>query len=435
MSSVVADKAKQIAKNYAKKQVRKLLIKLGKKALIAIGKGIALVGKMLLAVAGALGLKGLLILLIIVFVGGALMYVFPSFGWFSSKSGSPKTPDQLRAEYELAVTNSTDYSEYRPPQMLVQFIDNQRIVKEKKKLWEINPSSLVSTLKPDIEMKTFTDHYYSRTVTRTYAQGENEPKEEVSESSWDVDRQLITRAHAWNRIETFIYRQETTSSSSGDDTLESTVWVLDNQTSETDFSKFDNTLKSFKFTNQDFKLLVDVVWANKESFLDGYEGIYGSVTGGDGWWGEQPQTGSGNWIWPTISTRITSGFYKRVDPFTGQIDFHNGLDIGRPIVDGKMDDRPQPIFAVADGEVTVAGEVSGYGNAVYIRHSNGVTTVYGHLKSIEDGISARKQVTAGTVIGIMGSTGRSTGIHLHLGVLKDGQYDNPLKYISLPSGR
>ncbi|MEF3304237.1 M23 family metallopeptidase [Paenibacillus sp. GYB003] len=435
MSSAVTNKAKALAKNYAKKQIRKLLIKLGKKALIAIGKGIALVGKMLLAVAGAFGLKGFLILLIIVFVGGALMYVFPFFGWFSSKSGSPKTPDQLRAEYEAAIMNSSEYAEYRPPQMLVQFIDNQRILKEKKKLWEIDPNKLISSLKPDIEMETFTDHYYTRTVTRTYVEGENEPREEVSESSWDVDKQLITKAHAWNRIETFTYRQEFSSSSSGDDTSESTVWVLDNRISETDFSKFDNTLKRLKFTHQDFKLLVDTVRVNKANYLDGYEGIYGSITGGDDWWGDHPSTGSGNWIWPTISTRITSGFYKRVDPFTGQIDFHNGLDIGRPIVDGKMDDRPQPIFAVADGEVTVAGEVSGYGNAVYIRHDSGVTTVYGHLKSIESGISVRKQIKAGTVIGIMGSTGRSTGIHLHFGVLKDGQYDNPLKYISLPSGR
>lgn len=117
---------------------------------------------------------------------------------------------------------------------------------------------------------------------------------------------------------------------------------------------------------------------------------------------------------------VSSFFGFRADPFTGRRAHHDGVDIA-----GKKGD---PIEVVASGIVIFSGERSGYGNLVEINHGNGYVTRYGHnaLNVVKEG----DRVTKGQVVAMMGSTGRSTGPHVHFEVLRDGRIVNPIKYLS-----
>lgn len=116
---------------------------------------------------------------------------------------------------------------------------------------------------------------------------------------------------------------------------------------------------------------------------------------------------------------LTSGFGYRRDPFTGSRAFHNGLDFVAP--PGK------DVHVTGDGVVTRAGRERGLGNAVYVSHGFGITTRYGHLS--KTAVEVGQRVRRGDVVGHVGSTGRSTGYHLHYEVRVDGQPVNPLGYI------
>jgi murein DD-endopeptidase MepM/ murein hydrolase activator NlpD len=117
---------------------------------------------------------------------------------------------------------------------------------------------------------------------------------------------------------------------------------------------------------------------------------------------------------------LSSKYGKRIDPFTGKQEHHKGIDIA-----GKEGSR---ILAVADGVVTWAGERSGYGNLVEIRHGNGYVTRYGHNK--QPLVEAGDTVSKGDAVALMGSTGRSTGPHVHIEVIHDGKQVNPVKYLN-----
>lgn len=116
---------------------------------------------------------------------------------------------------------------------------------------------------------------------------------------------------------------------------------------------------------------------------------------------------------------VTSGFGNRRDPFTGRLAFHEGLDIVAPV--GKE------VHATGDGIVTKAGMETGYGRVVYVSHGFGVTSVYGHLSGFK--VEQGQKVRRGQVLGFVGSSGRSTGNHLHYEIRLDGQSTNPLAYI------
>jgi murein DD-endopeptidase MepM/ murein hydrolase activator NlpD len=116
---------------------------------------------------------------------------------------------------------------------------------------------------------------------------------------------------------------------------------------------------------------------------------------------------------------ITSGFGYRMSPYTGEREFHKGLDIA-----GRMG---TPIYAAADGEVLYATQKKALGYAVKLRHGYGIETVYGHMQ--ETLVKAGDTVKRGQQIGIMGSTGRSTGPHVHYAVLVNGKGVNPRNYI------
>lgn len=118
-------------------------------------------------------------------------------------------------------------------------------------------------------------------------------------------------------------------------------------------------------------------------------------------------------------TEQTSGFGTRLDPFLGRPAFHAGLDF--------RGDVGAPVRATAGGKVVSAGYSGGYGNMVEIDHGNGLTTRYAHLSSITAGED--QYVAAGAVVGRLGSTGRSTGPHLHYEVRVDGQAVDPTRFL------
>ncbi|MBR0351707.1 MAG: peptidoglycan DD-metalloendopeptidase family protein [Oscillospiraceae bacterium] len=114
-------------------------------------------------------------------------------------------------------------------------------------------------------------------------------------------------------------------------------------------------------------------------------------------------SGSGNFIWPVSCTYITSCVGYRYHPISGQWKYHSGMDIGSQYGDS--------IWASDGGTVCIAGVNGGYGNCVMIDHGNGYYTLYGHMSSIA--VSVNQTVSQGQVIGYVGSTGYSTGPHLH----------------------
>jgi murein DD-endopeptidase MepM/ murein hydrolase activator NlpD len=133
-----------------------------------------------------------------------------------------------------------------------------------------------------------------------------------------------------------------------------------------------------------------------------------------------PVYSSTGMIWPTSATYISSYFGYRVSPTYGASSYHEGLDIA-----GSTGD---PIWAAAGGTVTAAGDGGGMGNYVTISHGNGVSTVYMHCSALY--VSAGQYVSQGETIAAMGSTGISTGPHLHFSVVVGGTYVDPLGYIS-----
>ncbi len=125
--------------------------------------------------------------------------------------------------------------------------------------------------------------------------------------------------------------------------------------------------------------------------------------------------------WPTLGEGawLSSGFGKRIDPISGNRVFHYGVDIANHL--------GSEVQALAPGVVTWAGERQGYGRLVEIDHGNGYRTRYGHNKAVEVDIGDR--VTEGTLIGRVGNTGRSTGPHIHLEVLRNGKQIDPRKFL------
>lgn len=137
---------------------------------------------------------------------------------------------------------------------------------------------------------------------------------------------------------------------------------------------------------------------------------------------QKPAASSGKFIWPLSGhSYISSYFSMRNDPFGGSsTEFHNGIDIPAP--------TGTPIMAVAGGQVAWSYLSSSAGNWIGIDHGNGTYSVYMHMSArlVKEG----DYVTTGQTIGLVGSTGRSTGPHLHLSIRLDGNYVNPLNYVS-----
>jgi murein DD-endopeptidase MepM/ murein hydrolase activator NlpD len=124
-------------------------------------------------------------------------------------------------------------------------------------------------------------------------------------------------------------------------------------------------------------------------------------------------------IWPSRGW-LTSTMGTRVDPLNGGEDFHPGLDIAG--------DKGQPVYATAEGTVTVASYSGDYGNLITLDHGFGIETRYGHLLNYT--VKAGDHVSRGDIIGHVGATGRATGYHLHYEVRANGRLINPLQLLT-----
>lgn len=122
---------------------------------------------------------------------------------------------------------------------------------------------------------------------------------------------------------------------------------------------------------------------------------------------------------PIAGSYVTSGFGGRADPFGGGWQFHRGIDFEARVGD--------PVLAVADGVVSFAGVRSGYGNVIEVDHGNGYVTRYAHNSRLEKQVG--DLVRAGQEIAKAGSSGRSTGAHVHFEVWQDGVVVNPRKFL------
>ncbi|HEX8383175.1 MAG TPA: M23 family metallopeptidase [Sphingomonas sp.] len=125
-------------------------------------------------------------------------------------------------------------------------------------------------------------------------------------------------------------------------------------------------------------------------------------------------------VQPVARMDYTSNFGIRSDPFRGTAAMHAGVDIRGPL--------GTPIYATADGIVAESDRRGGYGNLVELDHGKGIATRYGHLSKLL--VVAGARVKRGQLIGLMGSTGRSTGSHLHYEVRIDGRAVNPVPFLT-----
>jgi murein DD-endopeptidase MepM/ murein hydrolase activator NlpD len=123
-------------------------------------------------------------------------------------------------------------------------------------------------------------------------------------------------------------------------------------------------------------------------------------------------------LWPVVGP-VTSSFGEREDPFNGEGAFHAGIDISSTF--------GEAVRATADGTVEMADRASGYGREVVIDHGYGIKTCYGHLSGFA--VTEGQQVTRGQIIGYVGTSGRSTGPHLHYEVRVRNTPVNPHKYL------
>lgn len=120
-----------------------------------------------------------------------------------------------------------------------------------------------------------------------------------------------------------------------------------------------------------------------------------------------------------FGTHQTSGFGARADPINGEAAFHSGLDFAGPV--------NTPVYATAPGIVSFTGPRAGYGNVIEIDHGHGLKTRFAHLRTIS--VSVGQRVAIGARIGGIGSTGRSTGPHLHFEIWQNGRALNPLRFL------
>lgn len=129
---------------------------------------------------------------------------------------------------------------------------------------------------------------------------------------------------------------------------------------------------------------------------------------------------------PVDGARLSSRYGRRKHPILGYTRMHRGVDFAAP--------TGTPIYAAGNGTVVKAGWNGGYGRYVRIRHNAEYSTAYGHMRSLKKGIKTGSRVKQGQIIGYVGTSGRSTGPHLHYEILEKGRQVNPLR-VRLPSGR
>ena len=129
---------------------------------------------------------------------------------------------------------------------------------------------------------------------------------------------------------------------------------------------------------------------------------------------------------PVADGLVTSGFGWRTHPMLHVSELHTGVDWAAPF--------GTPIFAAGNGEIEEIGLKGGYGKYVRLRHNNGYETAYGHMTAFARGLDVGSHVRQGQVIGFVGSSGQSTGSHVHYEIIVNDRFVDPMR-IKLPRGR
>jgi hypothetical protein len=333
------EKGKEKLKKYVKKKVgraiKKLIFKLLKKLLIKLV--MAIMKAVLTATAALVGVIGVptaIILAVVIILGGAMFMLAPSLGLIDEDS--PVSQQEIRSELNSLIKNSSNDPNYRPPFGLVSSIDMMRIIQEDLEPWEVDYKPIVKTLSPDLTYKDYTDTYEIKTVTTTTTEVKEETSNEQVQigtvrklvcsdeelARWplqlvekmcyreipiyedsipetktvtEVDTRtkeekkkvsLLQTVHAWNRLETFEYKEVKLKESfkrvsvkvEGNKKIEvfkrkKKGWVFDSKEFEYNYEKFDQVLAELELEESAVKLLVEALIANNIP-LDGYMGNF-----------------------------------------------------------------------------------------------------------------------------------------------------------------
>lgn len=185
------------------------------------------------------------------------------------------------------------------------------------------------------------------------------------------------------------------------------------------YAQQEQALASARNTEASFLAKRDELSAKQAQLTAEFQKISDEIAASLASQANSPSYGTGQFIWPVGKVAIASGFGYRTDPFTGEQAFHSGVDFAASC--------GTPIKAADSGVIFSAGPNGGYGNATIINHGAGLATLYGHQSSIA--VSVGQVVEQGQVIGSVGSTGTSTGCHLHFEVRVNGTPVNPMGYL------
>ncbi|MGL5087153.1 MAG: murein hydrolase activator EnvC family protein, partial [Clostridium sp.] len=180
-----------------------------------------------------------------------------------------------------------------------------------------------------------------------------------------------------------------------------------------------NAIASLTKEEQELQHKIGDLLAYEEGLQNELKAIFDSIQNGNNSDGGSSGESSGEGFLRPTNGPITDHFGPRTNPVTGQKGMHNGVDFG--------DGWDTPIKATKSGTVTYAGWINGYGNSVIIDHGGGVTSLYAHASSLN--VSLNQKVSRGDVIAYVGSSGMSTGPHLHFEIRINGQPVDPMNYV------
>lgn len=275
--------------------------------------------------------------------------------------------------------------------------------------------------------------------------------EKSSGTTYYENRKVLTQANTFAGVFTHHYKKQVTTDTQSSTERDTITIVTTTITQEVpsftqvapDFSRLISLINSQNFDGNDFKTIleladtfeagrVDLDTLDEDSFWNvAYNQYEGNNILNNGATGALPGSiGTGEMgtftTWPvSCASRISSGYGWRFHPILLQKRFHSGIDISGP--NGSYQIKDQPIYAVNPGKVIFSGWMNGYGNVAIIDHGNGVSSFYAHMRSLPI-VSLGEHVTAGQTVGYVGTTGRSSGEHLHFEIRVNGVPRNPLDW-------
>lgn len=413
------------AKNIAVHKLKKLALKGAKKVALILFKVLApILGPLLLVLGIAIGAYMIIYAIPAAAIEENVSNNTLIAAFFGTTEDDELVEDNARLfdEYkEIADRWDEGLSDNQRGQVIVHkfpwsmLIATDRVINDAS-VWEggeninLQPEKVFNELRPRFEWKDST----ITTTTRTCTVDDKGKKS----CSTDVDTEdvaLIVKADTLEGEFVYEYEWQTErSEKSNGGYVEVKQEVLSNAITPTErFKPWEDYLEDeYDITDQDTKdLIVELALLYDEE----YQLNYSLITGMD--YSSYPVIeGSNGWLWPTPSTRITSPFGPRWGGF------HHGTDIGATTAGVAGD----PIWSMEDGRVITASWAGAYGNVVFVEHDNNVVSVYAHLHRIH--VRQGDRVDKGDVLGIMGTTGRSTGVHLHFEIRKGGNRLDPMYF-------